>query len=85
MKKKNLKSLKLNKKSISHLNKQGINGGASIPTLTLVPTFTLGDGTLCDVAFPPGTVQNCTYAVPCDPNYSNYSYCNCDSEHYTCN
>lgn len=69
--KKQLKNLKLNKKSISNLNKQQVNGG-TIFTFT----FTLDNNDLCDILFPPGTVKNCTYAVPCDPNYTRDAQCN---------
>jgi hypothetical protein len=82
MKKKNLKSLKLNKSSISNLNKERLNGGTSI---TFTFTFTLGDDEVCDIFFPPGTVENCTYAIPCDPDYTKDLQCENDSKNILCN
>ncbi|QHI38978.1 hypothetical protein IMCC3317_43780 [Kordia antarctica] len=58
MKKRNLKNLNLNKKSISNLSKNEVKAGAaaSVPTLTVLscwsclscPSLTCTEGVICD-------------------------------------
>jgi hypothetical protein len=61
MKKRNLKSLKLNKKSISSLNTSGIKGG----TLTLISNM---PGVVCGPGGSEGTCINthCEDGIVCD-------------------
>ncbi|MGH1386959.1 hypothetical protein [Kordia sp.] len=56
MKKKEIKNLKLNKKSISHLSSHSVNGGAaSFPTLGVICTITI-----------PVSIAACTRWDGCD-------------------
>jgi hypothetical protein len=57
MKKRSIKNLNLNKKSISNLSKNELKGGTIIPTVTIIsciscfvcPTRSCTEGVLCDM------------------------------------
>ena len=52
MKKKNLKSLKLNKKSISKLEQQQLSGGGSLLGTSNLQSFVCSNANSCDINTP---------------------------------